>query len=496
MSSYFSYIFGSPSHNKAELPDAHISSHTGNTLAPIVLGKNDDDGDNNTDRQDPEAPDETTTLLSQPPPTATTAAKSRTQLFFFPDTNPTIQQYYRFTASSMTPFCALHKRPAAAQHGVTGLLRRSAVLPSHGTDPTGEWILVSVGGRSGWARKATTAGFSHAPKFAATEAWMGNHVFVWQGKIMLGSDAPLFFFTNALLMVGLLLQYVVLLPKLDRPWIGTVRWHYYFTTIFGIATFVYLWLSATMDPGILPAMSSPIKPAPPEGEQVGGPLGYRYCATCNIFRPPRSKHCNSCNVCVSQFDHHCPWTGNCIGERNHRYFFAFLISLSVLTIFISLTCIQLLLSAYEEELIENGMGPVTTNATLSEEIIHAHRFWDAIISMPVVVCFGTFCLVCAWSLTSLLCFHALIISLAQTTNERVRNVYQHGRNHNSADQGCWRNWRQALCAKRPPSRLPCDFSQLVVCQPCELPESVWSPPLGDVDETQTNTSSSNGGMPQ
>jgi palmitoyltransferase ZDHHC9/14/18 len=174
---------------------------------------------------------------------------------------------------------------------------------------------------------------------------------------------------------------------------------------------------------------------------------------------------------------HCPWTGNCIGERNHRYFFFFLISLSGLTILVTLTCLQLLLSAYEEELLDSGVGPVITNmTTVSNQISHAHRVWDTILRMPIVVLFGTFCLLCAWSLTSLLCFHALIISLAQTTNERVRNVYQHGRNHNADDHGCWRNWRNALCVTRPPSRLPQDFSQVVLCSPCELPEAVWSPP--------------------
>lgn len=242
----------------------------------------------------------TTATTSTTTTTSIYTSKSATQQFFFHDTNPTIQRYYRFNASSTTPFCALHKRPAT-EHGVTGLLRRSAVLPSHGTDPTGEWILVSVGGRSGWARKSYPAGFTHATQFTAKDGWMGNHVFVCQGKIMLGSDAPLFFFTNALVLVGIIVQYIVLLPNLEDGWM-TVTQHYYWTAILGAATFLCLWLSATMDPGILPAMSSPIKPPPPQGESVGGPLGYKYCSTCNIFRPPRSKHCNSCNVCVSQFD--------------------------------------------------------------------------------------------------------------------------------------------------------------------------------------------------
>ena len=75
------------------------------------------------------------------------------------------------------------------------------VLPSHGTDSTGKWILVSVGGRSGWARRKrldeppleqlpdannnnpyaipspSQGVFMETTSFQATEGWMGNHVF-------------------------------------------------------------------------------------------------------------------------------------------------------------------------------------------------------------------------------------------------------------------------------------------------------------------------------
>lgn len=302
---------------------------------------------------------------------------------------------------------------------------------------------------------------------------------------MMGSDAPLFFFTNSLLFIGVSIYYLCLLPHLLVTDGSQKHWstHPVTTTVASILVFLSfssLWICALMDPGILPASSVPERPpVPNDGIQIGGPTGYRYCATCNIFRPPRSKHCNSCNVCVSKFDHHCPWVGNCIGERNHRIFFIFLISVSSLTTLVTTTAVRIFVMTYKQRLDSyhnNGDNHPTRLQMLIDEVM----------SMPVVIIMGIFCLMCAWSLTSLTCYHAMIIAVAQTTNERVRGVYSPiGRYENINDEGCVTNYRKALCSTQPTSRLPWDFSDVVVCEARE--DARWN---GEIS-TMRNHNSSN-----
>lgn len=158
-------------------------------------------------------------------------------------------------------------------------------------------------------------------------------------------------------------------------------------------------------------------------------------------------------------------------------FFVFLCSVSLMTLVITVSCVRVLSECYGEGVREeesermmhhhdqeqSGMEYHDDDEEDSWSLhrFHYHIFLRILSKQPIELAFGLFSLLCAWSITSLTCFHALIITLGQTTNERVRGVYQYGGVTNPADRGCWKNWMEMMWRKVPESRLPSDFSDLV-----------------------------------
>lgn len=104
-------------------------------------------------------------------------------------------------------------------------------------------------------------------------------------------------------------------------------------------TIVFIIIAAFSDPGIMQKRSNQgraLKRSEIKISQLGYFTSYKYCQTCCIIRPGRSNHCADCNNCVERFDHHCPWIGTCAAKRNYPYFFFFLLTLNILTVYMAL----------------------------------------------------------------------------------------------------------------------------------------------------------------
>lgn len=103
-----------------------------------------------------------------------------------------------------------------------------------------------------------------------------------------------------------------------------------------VAVLTCLYLTTFRDPGFIPRGPTPAD-EPPNNTAVRNPIDgklWKWCSTCKIWRPPRSKHCRTTNACVRTFDHYCPWMGNAIGERNYIPFYSFVTLVMVYAVII------------------------------------------------------------------------------------------------------------------------------------------------------------------
>jgi len=220
------------------------------------------------------------------------------------------------------------------------------------------------------------------------------------------------------------LRYV--LPTAAAPGSGAV------CSLWAVAAILGFVIAACSNPGVVPrkptkldAWSTP----PPKHVTVNGVLvRQRWCSTCHIHRPLRSKHCSFCDRCVFRFDHHCTWLGNCVGLGNYRAFLTLVLAASLFF----------------------GHSMLITILVLRHDVSAADAWlggWRRVLRRVFIVnvgksAYAAYSLVMFLAFFVLLLYHAIIIGCNLTTNEHVRDYYL---TRNPFDLTCTENYRQVLC---------------------------------------------------
>ncbi|KAL7713538.1 Palmitoyltransferase [Entamoeba marina] len=141
----------------------------------------------------------------------------------------------------------------------------------------------------------------------------------------------------------------------------------------------------------------------------------RYCSRCEKFQQPRAFHCKQCNRCISRRDHHCIWMCSCIGKENFKYFYLFLLYVTISLLFVSYFC------SYG---IMYSSLKLITGIVLNKPFIHSNYLFLAIWIL-VMVSVLVIALILFITLLRLWLLYTSIVINNETNSEAIeRSIYE------------------------------------------------------------------------
>ncbi|XP_020591810.1 probable protein S-acyltransferase 7 [Phalaenopsis equestris] len=283
------------------------------------------------------------------------------------------------------------------------------------------------------------------------QVWKGSNRFFLGGRLVFGPDVRSLFFTIGLIAIPVILFAVFVSAQLAEEIHSQIGYLILsISVIFAAYVIFLLLLTSGKDPGIIPRNAHPPEPEdeadisnasagnhsgpsslPPAKDVVVNNIiiKVKYCHTCMLYRPPRCSHCSICNNCVERFDHHCPWVGQCIGKRNYRFFFMFVLSTSLLCVYVFIFCWVNLKKIMD---------------------VHECNLWRAFLKSPISGILIIYTFIAFWFVGGLTAFHLYLICTNQTTYENFR--YRYDKKTNPHNLGCAQNVSEIFLSRIPSSK--------------------------------------------
>lgn len=216
----------------------------------------------------------------------------------------------------------------------------------------------------------------------------------------------------------------------------------------------------------------------------------RFCRTCNLRKPARSKHCSMCHVCVAKHDHHCIWVMNCVGKANYAYFISMVSSLAVLLTYGAYLTYALSVKTLEDQKLrrsEEMGGSQNGKERISWSLYFELWAWAFTkdIQVGAVGMLAAFTAPLAWGF---FLYHAFLVWRGTTTNESSKWADW---NDDVADGLVFRSERDT---KRATNRLFAPWIEPVVDWPISSSQLLivrenGQPPDGPTEEDEATSTS-------